>query len=81
MSLSPFHHFLLQQHSPLYPARLGVAGDLVSLHRDDHQGARPGTAQKADKYLGDFWTSQPEQVFTFSLATTIREVSSEAQIP
>ena len=29
------------------------------------------TTQKANTYLGAFWTSQPEQVLTFSLVTSI----------
>ena len=38
------------------------------------------TTQKANIYLGDFWTSLPAQVWTFSLMTYHWEVSSEAQV-
>ena len=38
------------------------------------------TTQKAKTYLGDFWTSRPEHVLSFSLMKYHREVSSEAQL-
>ena len=38
------------------------------------------TTQKANIYLGDFWTSQPEHVLMFSLVKYHQEASSEAQI-
>ena len=41
---------------------------------------RGQTTQKANMYLGDFWTSQPEQVVTFFFMNYHWEMSSEANI-
>ena len=41
------------------------------------KGARP--SPKAKTYLGDVWTSQPEQVLMFSLMTSIMEKLAQKQ--
>ena len=51
------------------------------LREEQWETCRGGqTTQKANIYFGDFGTSQPEQVLTFSLVKYHWEVSSEAQI-
>ena len=42
---------------------------LLSGKSSERQADGGQTTQKANIYLGDFWTSQPEQVVTFSLMT------------
>ena len=38
---------------------------------------RGQTAQKANTYLGDFWTSQPEQVLKLSLTVSFHNFKSQ----
>ena len=72
LTLLPMKTWISEQPSPWRKSSQGRAV------RDMQRGQ---TTQKAEKYLGDVWTSQRlEHVLTFSLVTDIGGVRSEARI-